>query len=239
MKRRLAIIPARGGSKRIPNKNIKSFVGKPMIEYIIDSAFSSKLFDEIHVSTDSIEIKEIATKEGKASVDFFRPDYLSDEFTPLMPVLKYVVEKLEVEFGLVYDEIWLLMACSPLISKNDLLNAADFYIQNGTNKSMIAICELPVPVEWAMKVNKKNELLPLVEGGFAKRSQDLDKSYFDCGIFSVYKPNFIKNSIGPGTLTDYIGYKFPKYKTVDIDTIEDWEHAENLYKIINHTYKLD
>ena len=204
-----------------------------MIEYIIDSAFSSKLFDKIHVSTDSIEIKEIATKECKASVDFLRPDYLSDEFTPLMPVLKYVVEKLEIEFDLVYDEIWLLMACSPLVSTNDLLNAADFYIQNGANKSMIAVCELPVPVEWAMKVNKKNELLPLVEGGFAKRSQDLGKSYFDCGIFSVYNPDIIKKSEGAGDLINYIGFIYPKYKTIDIDTFEDWKHAENLYKIIN------
>ena len=233
MKRRLAIIPARGGSKRIPNKNIKSFVGKPMIEYIIDSAFSSKLFDKIHVSTDSIEIKEIATKECKASVDFLRPDYLSDEFTPLMPVLKYVVKKLEIEFDLVYDEIWLLMACSPLVSTNDLLNAADFYIQNGANKSMIAVCELPVPVEWAMKVNKKNELLPLVEGGFAKRSQDLGKSYFDCGIFSVYNPDIIKKSEGAGDLINYIGFIYPKYKTIDIEKFEDCKHAENLYKIIN------
>ena len=113
----LVIIPARGGSKRIKNKNIKNFCGKPMINYIIDEALESKLFEKIHVSTDCLEIKEIVQKNN-LKIDFMRPSSLADDHTPIMPVLSYVIKKY-FEKNLYFDEIWLLYACSPLIDSSD------------------------------------------------------------------------------------------------------------------------
>ena len=120
--KRLAIIPARGGSKRIKNKNIKNFCGEPIINYIISTARESKLFNKIHVSTESNLIKEVVENNG-LSIDFMRPETLSDDFTPLMPVLSFVLNTY-ISMGYQFDEIWLLMACAPLIDKNDLISAS-------------------------------------------------------------------------------------------------------------------
>ena len=115
--KRLAIIPARGGSKRIKNKNIKDFCGKPIIKYTINAAIESKLFDKIHVSTESNLIKEVVEKCG-LSVDFMRPNELSDDFTVLMPVISFVLETYKKQ-NIIFDEIWILMACAPLIEASD------------------------------------------------------------------------------------------------------------------------
>ena len=103
--KRLAIIPARGGSKRIKNKNIKNFCGQPIINYIINSAKGSKLFDKIHVSTESSLIKEVVEK-NQLSIDFMRPERLSDDFTPLMPVISFVLDTYKT-MNIYFDEVWL------------------------------------------------------------------------------------------------------------------------------------
>ena len=231
MKRRLAIIPARGGSKRIPNKNIKYFLGKPVISYIISAAYNSGIFTKIHVSTDSLKVKEVVEKIGMASIDFLRPESISDDHTPLMPVLKFVVEKFEIDKGDFFDEVWLLMPCAPLVTANDLINASIFYDNKKTESQMLAVSELPVPYEWIFKLDSKKNLSPLVEGGFAIRSQDLNSVYYDCGIFYAYPINLIKNSIGAGSDQNLLGFIYPKFKSVDIDNMEDWNYAEKLYKV--------
>lgn len=113
MSLRLAIVPARGGSTRIPEKNIRDFCGKPMIAHILNAARKSGLFEFIHVSTESTHIAEIVQRLG-FPIDFPRPGELANDHTPLMPVLKYVVETYQSS-GRRFDEIWLLMACAPLI----------------------------------------------------------------------------------------------------------------------------
>ena len=122
MVKRIAIIPARGGSKRIPNKNIRDFCGKPMISYALEAARDSALFDCIHVSTDSKKIAEATQKEG-FDVDFMRTAELSDDHTPIMPVLKYVLEQY-IDRGKYFDEVVLIMACAPLIDANDLISSS-------------------------------------------------------------------------------------------------------------------
>lgn len=231
MKRRLAIIPARGGSKRIPGKNIKIFHGKPIIKYTIDAANKSGLFDKIHISTDDENIKKVVENGEDYFIDFLRPKNLSDDFTPLMPVLKYVVEKYENEFSLKFDEVWLLMACAPLLTPGELILASNYFNNMGSDKSMSAVAELPVPYEWIFQMTSEMKLEPIVKGGFANRSQDLAKIYFDCGVFYAYDIEVIKNSDGAGSDLNQIGFIYPKGKAIDIDDQEDWEVAEKLYSI--------
>src|SRR5437764_11044543 len=109
---RLAIVPARGGSKRVSDKNVRDFCGRPMIAHILGAARKSGLFDAIHVSTDSARIAGIVGDLGFAT-QFLRPSELADDFTPLMPVLRYVTDKF-AKSGRHFDEVWLLMACAPL-----------------------------------------------------------------------------------------------------------------------------
>ena len=116
--KRLAVIPARGGSKRIHKKNIKTFCGKPIISYSLEAAESSNLFDTIHVSTDCNEIAEVVTKLGY-SIDFLRDPNLADDMTPIMPVLKWVISEYESR-NIYFDEVVLLMPCSPMIESFDL-----------------------------------------------------------------------------------------------------------------------
>ena len=126
MQKRLAIIPARGGSKRIKNKNIKYFCGKPMIAYMLDTARKSSLFNTIHVSTENIEIRNKVNELG-FEIDFMRPLDLADDYTPIMPVLRFVVESYAKQ-GVFFDQVWLLMACAPLIEVEDLVAAEKMFI---------------------------------------------------------------------------------------------------------------
>lgn len=228
MKRRLAIIPARGGSKRIPNKNTRDFYGKPMISYVLNAASESRLFDVIHVSTDSDEIRDTVENLG-FQIDFMRPSELADDHTPIMPVLKFVTDKY-FSLGQEFDEIWLLMACAPLIEMSDLQEAAKLFEQSGGSKSLIAVAEYPVPIEWAFCLNTDGTLKPVQPGMFSVRSQDLGKKYFDSGTFVVYSYSMIQSSEGAGSDADFIGFVLSKGKAIDIDDKEDWAIAEALYR---------
>lgn len=229
--KRLAIIPARGGSKRIKNKNIKDFCGKPIIKYTINAAIESKLFDKIHVSTESNLIKEVVEKCG-LSVDFMRPNELSDDFTVLMPVISFVLETYKKQ-NIIFDEIWILMACAPLIEASDLISASEVYSAQNIKsiKPLLAIAEYPVPIEWSFLKDTNNNLHPRFEGKFKVRSQDLSKSYYDTGTFAVFPNQLILNSKKEGSDKFFIGYQLSRYKAVDIDTQEDWNFAEDLYNL--------
>ena len=135
-----------------------------------------------------------------------------------------------------YDEVWLLMACAPLIDKNDLISASKIYNSQNINsiKPLLAITEYPVPIEWSFLKDDKNIIHPRHEGKFQERSQDLPKSYYDSGTFIVFPKTCISESDGAGSDKGYIGYQLPKTKAVDIDTQEDWELAEALYKFKNY-----
>ena len=231
--KRIAIIPARGGSKRIKNKNIKNFCGKPMINYIIKSAKESKLFDKIHVSTESNLIKEVVEDSGLL-IDFMRPENLSDDFTPLMPVLSFVLESYK-NMNIKFEEVWLLMACSPLVDKDDLISASKVYAAQDINliKPLLAITEYPAPIEWSFLKDSNNILEPRYEGRFKERSQDLPKSYYDSGTFVVFPNSFILEKGKEGSDKGYIGYEISRSKAIDIDTQTDWDFAESLFSLRN------
>lgn len=231
--KRIAIIPARGGSKRIPNKNIRDFCGKPMISYILNEAIKSNLFDKIHVSTDSEQIANIVFNL-EFSIDFMRPAYLSDDFTPLQPVIEYVLKNY-ANINTYYDELWLLLPCSPLIEANDLIEASKFMKENQiSNNGLIAVVEYSAPIDWAYGINTSGILIPIEKEKLFKRSQDLDKRYHDSGTFMSFCIDNHSDLSNPKVINDsFLGYKISKFKGIDIDTNEDWELVENIY----HTMK--
>lgn len=225
--KRLAVVPARGGSKRIPNKNIRDFSGQPMITHVLMAARTSRLFDTIHVSTESESIRDVAITFGFAP-DFSRPNELADDHTPIMPVLRYVAEEY-AKRGQTFDEIWLLMACAPLIDANDLCKAAALLQGSGTKDPLLAVSEYPAPIEWAFSRGENGALKPVQAGMFAIRSQDLKKHYFDAGSFAAFPAERVLQSEGAGSDSGFIGYPLPKGSAIDIDDEQDWQLAEAIY----------
>jgi pseudaminic acid cytidylyltransferase len=227
MTSRLAIVPARGGSKRVPDKNIRDFCGRPMIGHILQAASDSKLFDTIHVSTDSQRIADVVGALGHP-VDFLRPDHLADDHTPLLPVLRYVGETYAA-MGRRYDEIWLLMACAPLIEPDDLVSAADLFTARGGDRPVMTVTQYPVPVEWAFRCRDDGRLDPLQPDMHAVRSQDIAPAYFDAGSFYIYRAATVLQSEGAGDYSAYVGYPLPRHKAIDIDNEEDLRLAEFVF----------
>ena len=227
--KRSVIIPARGGSKRIQKKNIKIFCGKPIISYPIKAIIESKLFDKIHVSTDDKKVVEVVNKLG-LNVDFFRPKSLSDDFTTIVPVVKYVVDRYK-KMNQNFNEVWVILPCSPLLKSSDLIEASSLFNKNKISNSLMSVTEYPVPVEWAFKKDDKGNLKPLNEGAFKIRSQDLEKKYYDAGMFYIYSEKHILNTDYNGSDTNIIPYVIDKGSAIDIDDNEDWIIAEKLFKI--------
>jgi N-acylneuraminate cytidylyltransferase len=227
--RRLAIVPARGGSKRIPDKNIRNFCGRPMILHTLLTARESNLFDVIHVSTDSARIADVVTEAGFAP-QFSRPSELADDHTPLMPVLRYVTERF-ISGGQSFDEVWLLMACSPLIEADDLRGAAELFAAGGGKSPVLPVASYPAPIEWAFSRDDGGRLTALQPGMFAVRSQDLEARYYDTGSFCIFPTERVVQSDGAGNDSGFIGYSLPRKKAIDLDTEDDWRLAEIAFQL--------
>tara|TARA_B100001250_G_C19730672_1_gene758322 strand:- start:196 stop:879 length:684 start_codon:yes stop_codon:yes gene_type:complete len=224
--KRLLIIPARAGSKRIKNKNIKSFYGKPIISYSINNAIRSKLFKTIHVSTDSLKIKKISEKYN-IKVRFLRSKNLSNDKVGLIKVYNDVVKKFR-KIGNIYDEIWFLTPCSPLISYKNLISASNFF-KKSTFNSFLAVAKFPVPIEWAASIEKNYELKFKYFKNTLIRSQNLKSYYYDTGTFGGYKSNvFYRNK-----KIKYAGFPIDKSIGIDIDDIEDWNLALKFFKNVS------
>ena len=219
--KRLLIIPARIGSKRIKKKNIRKFHGKPIIYYSIQNAIKSGLFYKIHVSTDSKIVSKISEKNS-IKTDFYRTKKLSDDNTKLIDVYRYVVKKY-LDLNLKFDEVWFLSACSPLVTTQDLKNATKFFKRIKTN-SFLSINEYSPPIQWAMKINKKKRLIPISSYSRKIKSQKLKKYYIDNGAFGAYRSNvFYENK-----KINYSGF-ITNLQIIDIDNLSDWEFTEFLY----------
>ena len=221
--KRLLIIPARIGSKRIIKKNIKLFLKKPIINYSIKTAKLTNLFDKIHISTDSKIIKKIDEKK-KIKVDFLRSKDLSGDKVGLLDVFKFVIKKYK-QLGFNFDEIWFLTPCSPLIEVKDLIKASIFFKKNRT-KAMLAVAENSPPIQWSFEIKTKNQLKPLFKNFLKYRSQDIPKTYYDTGTFGAFKSSVLDKK----SLVKYSGFIIPKYKGIDIDTMDDWLLAEKIFK---------
>lgn len=222
MLRKILIIPARIGSKRIKEKNIKYFCGKPIINYSIESALKSKLFDEIHISTDSEKVKSII-KKYPVNINFLRPKKISSDTTPLMKVFNFVVNKYKKK-DIIFDQIWYLMPCSPLITSYDLIDANKFSKKIKTN-SLLAISKFSTPIQRALKLNKEKKLFFLNKNKIKLRTQDLNEHYHDTGTFGMFKSEVFYNK----KKVNFSGYILPKHKGIDIDNLEDWNLAKAIF----------
>ncbi len=183
MVKRLLIIPARKNSKRILNKNIKLFYGKPIISYSIKTALKSKIFDKIHISTDNKNIKKIINKYD-LEIDFYRPKNLSDDKTGLIDVYSFVVEKYQ-KLNLSFDEVWFLSACSPLITSQDLIKASKYFKKSNAD-TLLSISKYSPQIQRAFYYSKK-KLYPVNKNFIKKNSQDIPERYFHTGNFGAFK----------------------------------------------------
>jgi pseudaminic acid cytidylyltransferase len=227
MSKCIAIIPARGGSKRIPRKNIKDFFGKPLIAYSIENALSSKLFDRVIVSTDDEEIASIA-KEYGAEVPFFRPKELADDFTGTGAVVSHVLQILR-EQGSEYDFACTIYATAPFIQEKYLKEAFS-KLKDSDAKVAFSCTSMPFPIQRTFKINNNGRSEMFWPENHNKRSQDLEEAYQDAGQF--YWTNLKVQSHEPGFGKDSIPIILPRYLVQDIDTLEDWQRAEVMYEVI-------
>ena len=222
----IAVIPARGGSKRIPQKNIRPFCGRPMIAYPLEAARQSGLFEVIHVSTEDPAIRDTAARLGFAP-DFPRPAELADDHVGIVPVLEHVV-RTYAERGRRFSGVCLIYACAPLIHAADLTAAAKLFGEHGGRKLVLAVASYPAPVEWAFRISADGLLIADNAASHAIRSQDISHAYYDSGMLAI----FPIGDLQPGAdLKDrpMVPFILPRNHVVDIDTPEDWELAETLY----------
>ena len=222
----VAIITARGGSKRIPKKNIKEFCGKPIIAYSIDAALKSGVFDEVMVSTDSEEIADTAIKYG-ASVPFLRSEATSNDYAVTADVIAEVLEEYDKR-GKAFDSFACIYTTAPFVTGERLTEA--FSLLNDAD-AVVSIVKYSFPPQRAFVIN--NGVLKYQYPQYEKaRSQDLEPIYHDCGQFYFCKsePFMVARSL---ILTNTKGYILPEEEVQDIDTMSDWEIAEEKYKALN------
>jgi pseudaminic acid cytidylyltransferase len=223
----LAVIPARGGSKRIPRKNIKDFRGKPMIAWSIVAAQSSGLFDHVIVSTDDAEIAEAAREQG-AEVPFKRPPELSDDHTPTRPVVKQAISEASKLWGKP-DFTCCIYATAPFIRREDLKQGLEMLRKQQINFAFTA-AGFPFPIQRAFKQTSQGVEMFYPEH-LNTRSQDLEEAYHDAGQFYWGRSQaFLDNlpTFGPASHPILL----PRYLVHDIDSPEDWERAEIFHKAL-------
>jgi len=222
----VAIIPARGGSKRIPQKNIKDFYGKPLIAYSIEVARSSKLFDRVIVSTDDEEIATIA-KEYGADVPFLRPKALADDFTGTEDVITHALGYLK-EKGEVYDYVCTIYATAPLLQAKYLIEGFE-KLKDSDAINAFSATSMPFPIQRTFKLNHEGRCEMFTPQHYGTRSQDLEEAYQDAGQFYWRDLNRVSKEIMFGK--DSIPVILPRYLVQDIDTLEDWKRVEVIYQV--------
>jgi pseudaminic acid cytidylyltransferase len=223
----LCIIPARGGSKRIPRKNIKPFKGKPIIAYSIIATIESELFDEVMVSTDDLEIAEIAKSYG-ASVPFLRREGNSNDFATTADVLMEVLDSYLKE-GKEFDYVCCIYPTAPFVSKIRLIEGFEMLIKGAD--SVLPILSFDYPIWRSFKVNE-NKCLEYNWNEFINsRSQDLPTSYHDAGQWYWMNCNKFKET-GSMVFDTTKGLHLSPYEAHDIDTLDDWKLAELKYEYL-------
>ena len=227
MKNAIAIITARGGSKRIPKKNIKVFCGKPILAYSIQAALDSKLFETVMVSTDSEEIAEVARKYG-AEVPFMRSEKTSDDFATTADVLLEVLSEYEKR-GKIFEEMACIYPTAPFVTA-EKLQAAIKYLESGTVGMVLPVIPFSYPPQRGYVI--KNKCLEMKwKENFSARSQDLETLYHDAGQFYFYKVAEYREK--NGKITEEI---FPmildEMEVQDIDNETDWKLAELKYQLL-------
>ena len=223
----VCIIPARGGSKRIPKKNIYSFFNKPMIYWSIKAAKESNCFDKIIVSTDDQEISNFA-KDFGADVPFIRPKNLSDDKTPTQPVIKHAIKWLE-DSGFKYNYACCIYATAPLLQPKDIYKSQKIITQSEDEIMLFSASSFSYPIQRALTINKKGFVSMLYPENLNKRSQDFKETFHDAGQFYWASTKRWVNESNLFKLSK--PYFLPRNRVQDIDNLEDLEHAKLLFRI--------
>ena len=224
----IAIIPARGGSKRIPRKNIKAFHGKPMIAYSIEAALKSGCFDDVIVSTDDEEIAAIALQYG-ATVPFVRPAEISDDYATTLDVIAHALTWCQ-QNQMDVDNACCIYATAPFISVSSIQEGLSALTGDDVRYAFSAT-SYAFPIQRALKINQQDRVEMFHSEHLNTRSQDLDEAYHDAGQFYWGKAQAFLNKepiFGPNSKVVLL----PRKRVQDIDTQEDWELAEALYRVI-------
>ena len=220
----LCIIPARGGSKRIPRKNVKPFLGKPMLAYSIEAALKSGLFDEVMVSTDDEEIAEVARQYG-AKVPFMRSAETASDFATTTDVLKEVIANYEKQ-GKVFDNFCCFYATAPLVQSKDVVTAYE-RLQQSDFTIVYPVVQFSYPIWRCLDLAEDGTMTRHWPEYEFSRSQDLPKEYHDTGTFYWYKTKeWLEGNIRVG------GIEVAETTIQDIDTETDWKLAELKYKLL-------
>jgi pseudaminic acid cytidylyltransferase len=221
----LAIIPARGGSKRIPRKNIRLFAGKPVIAWSIEAALASRCFDRVIVSTNDLETAAIARKYG-AEVPFLRPEDLSDDHTGTIPVVRHAIE--ETGGAPAHQLVCCIYATAPFITAELLSLGRDVLLDSGADYA-ISVTSYPFPIQRAVRRTAGNRIEMFYPEYFSTRSQDLEEAFHDAGQFYWGRSEAWlsdKGLFGHDTAPVIV----PRHQVQDIDTEEDWVRAEWLFR---------
>lgn len=222
----LAVIPARGGSKRIPRKNIHAFSGKPIIAWSIEAALASKCFERVVVSTDDEEIARVAREHG-AEVPFVRPDELSDDHTGTGPVVAHAAAACGSTGE---DLVCCIYATAPFVTASDLRRGLDVLQSTGAQYAF-SVTSYAFPIQRAVRLTGDGRVEMLDPEQFATRSQDIEEAWHDAGQF--YWGRAAAWSAGtPLFSRDAAPVPLPRNRVQDIDTIEDWTRAEWLFRAL-------
>jgi N-acylneuraminate cytidylyltransferase len=224
----MAVIPARGGTKRIPRKNIRLFHGKPMISWPIRAALESGLFDEVVVSTDDPEIVAVAVESG-ATTPFVRPAELADDHTGVVAVVKHAVEW-RAAGGTAPDSVCLIYATAPFTSPADLARGLEALERAGADFAL-SVASFGSPIQRALKVNERGRVEMFHPELYHARSQDLEEAWHDAGQFCWGRAGAWRAG-KPIFLSDCAAVPIPRHRVQDIDTIEDWKRAELLFSAL-------
>jgi pseudaminic acid cytidylyltransferase len=227
---RLAVIPARSGSKRIPGKNIKSFVGLPMIARSILAAIESQCFDRIIVSTDDVEIGNVALSYG-AEVPFVRPNALSDDHVGTIPVISHAIQW-QIDQGTIVNQACCIYATAPFIEACDIKRGLEILEETKASYAF-SVTNYGFPIQRAVRITPKKRVEMFQPEHFNSRSQDLEEAWHDAGQFYwgvasawlAHKPLFS---------SDAAAVPLPRYRVQDIDTLEDWQRAELMFVALHN-----
>ena len=226
---KVAIIPARGGSKRIPRKNVREFCGQPLIAYSILAAKNSDLFDHVIVSTDDDQIRDIANQNG-AETPFVRPTELANDHATTVPVINHAVSWVQQHMGKV-DHACCIYATAPFIQAKALRESYELLISRKVGGYVFSAATMPFPIQRTFKVKPDGFVEMFEPHNYNTRSQDLEEAYQDAGQF-YWGSAETYNSEKIFFSTDSMAYVLPRHMVQDIDTLEDWRRAELMYEAL-------
>lgn len=227
---RIAVIPARGGSKRIPRKNIRNFCGKPMLAWSIEAALKSGCIDRVIVSTDDPEIASVARAHG-ADVPFMRPANLADDYAGTTAVVQHAVQWL-ISQGVDVSETCCLYATAPFVTAEDLRRGLDLLVQSGASYAF-SVTSYSFPIQRALKLTEAGRIAMVHPEHADTRSQDLEEAYHDAGQFYWGTRQAWLDAAAIYAVHS-VPVMLPRYRVQDIDTPEDWERAVWMFEAMRH-----